>query len=729
MKLDQQTELPEVLPLLRADVTVQKGGMDFNNKPTWVIQDKLNNRFFHLGWKEYEMFKAWQAISPQALIEQVNTKTLARIDEDNIRQMLSFLSQNCLIDQSYSALKDIYHREHNKQVNWFLWLAKNYLFFRVPLVRPNRFLDVIYPYVRFMLGKGFFIFMLFLGIVAIILTLREWDQFTNTFFSLFSLEYILLYAIALVLAKSLHEFGHALMCKKYALNVPTMGVAFLVMFPMLYTDTGESWKVNDPKDRITISIAGVMTETYIAIFALCSWLLLPDGALKSICFFLATYSLLTTYLINISPFLRFDGYHVLSDVLSMRNLQTRSFALTKWRMRELFFGFNNPPPEEFTSSRQLLLITYAIATWIYRFILFIGIAILVYYLLFKALGILLFVIEIIYFILQPIYREIKVWWKMRKDMKINKNTLFFALVLLVLIRLLFIPWQSQVRLPATLSYQTKTLYAEVPAQVVEVYVHKNQEVKKGQKLAYLDSPQLNFQLAQTQQQLTQLEWQRRNQVHFQGQLEQQSVLTTQINQLQTEINHLKKQKSKLIITAPFDGVIQSLSEDMQKNAWLKADQALMLLINKNKINLRAYVDAQNHEQLTVDQNGYFIPENIDLGSLPVTVRYIINSQASMFMSRQQHSANLSYIHEAAPLSAYHASTYGGSIAVNADASGNGNLEPQENMFLVLLTVDTRLPYQLPHVLRGNVFIDLPRKSLAQRLWQQILILWVKESGF
>lgn len=723
------SKLPEKLPPLRSGVSLEKGGMDFNGSPTWVIQDHINNRFFHLGWKEHEILACWKEIAPEELVNTVKSSSLAQVSLEDITQILEFLSRNCLIEQSYGVLKGINNIQHPKKTNWFLWLAKNYLFFRIPLVKPDRFLNVIYPYVRFMLGKGFAVSMIVLAMIAIILTLRQWDQFTNTFFALFSFKYILLYAVALILAKSAHELGHALMCKKFSLNVPTMGVAFLVMFPMLYTDTSESWKVNNPKERITIAIAGVVTETYIAIFALCTWLLLPDGALKSICFFLATYSLLTTYLINISPFLRFDGYHVLSDILSMRNLQTRSFALTKWRMRQIFFGFTNSPPEIFKLSRQRLLITYAIATWIYRFILFLGIAILVYYLFFKALGIILFVIEIIYFILQPIYREIKVWWQMKKDIRLNKNTIFFTLILCVIIGLMFIPWQNQVRLSATLSYQTKTFYTELGSRVVNVYVKKGELIKKGQLLVQLESDQLNFKIAQTNEKLKQLIWQQRNSVHFQMKFEQQQVLETRINHVKEQLKQLLKQRDKLQYQAPFDGVIESLSHDLQVNAWLKADQALMLLVNNQEIDLRAYIDGENQEKLKVNQTGYFVPENIDLSSLPVMVKYIISSQASTFLSRHKNSAHLNYIHESAPLSAYHASTYGGSIAVNAEHSGSSDLRPQENMFLVLMEIKNKIPYQLPHVIRGNVFIDLPRKSLAQRLWRQILILWVKESGF
>ena len=46
--------------------------------------------------------------------------------------------------------------------------------------------------------------------------------------------------LALAVTKSLHELGHAVTATRYGLRVAHMGVAFLVLWPMLYTDTGES---------------------------------------------------------------------------------------------------------------------------------------------------------------------------------------------------------------------------------------------------------------------------------------------------------------------------------------------------------------------------------------------------------------------------------------------------------------------------------------------------------
>ena len=89
--------------------------------------------------------------------------------------------------------------------------------------------------------------------------------------------------------------------------------------------------------------------------------------------------------------MRFDGYYVLADFLRVENLQPRAFSLAKWKLRQIIFGLNHKQPEKMNTNKINFLIFYAWSTWIYRFFLFIGIAILVYHYTFKVLGIILFV--------------------------------------------------------------------------------------------------------------------------------------------------------------------------------------------------------------------------------------------------------------------------------------------------------------------------------------------------
>ena len=181
------------------------------------------------------------------------------------------------------------------------------------------------------------------------------------------------------------------------------------MWPVLYTDTNDVWRLKNHRQRLAVSSAGVLTELGIALWATFLWVLVPDGLLRSMLFLLSTTTWVSTVLINVSPFMRFDGYFILMDALDMPNLHGRSFALARWKLREWLFALDEPRPEQLSPAREHGLIAFAWATWIYRLVVFLGIAVLVYHFAVKLVGILLFMVEILWFVLMPLRLELKAW--------------------------------------------------------------------------------------------------------------------------------------------------------------------------------------------------------------------------------------------------------------------------------------------------------------------------------
>ena len=193
--------------------------------------------------------------------------------------------------------------------------------------------------------------------------------------------------------------------------------------------------------------------------------------------------------------MRFDGYYVFADYLKVENLQPRAFALAKWKLRQWIFGFKHKPPEQINIQKQNLIIVYAWATWIYRFFLFLGIALLVYYFAFKLLGIFLFVVEIVWFILLPIFREIREWWRLRSNIYLSLQFVRSILVLGALAFIIFYPWKSSQKTPAI--YQSEKfieIFPPINSQVKDIYITEKQIVKEDQKLINLDSPALNSEI-------------------------------------------------------------------------------------------------------------------------------------------------------------------------------------------------------------------------------------------
>jgi len=153
-----------------------------------------------------------------------------------------------------------------------------------------------------------------------------------------------------------------------------MGVALLVMWPMPYTDTGESWKLERSRHRFAIASAGICAELMLAAWCTFLWTFMPDGNFRNALFFLATTAWVLTLLVNASPFMRFDGYYMLTDALDFPGLHERAGHQARRAMRRALLGLEEPSSEVLTPGFRAFLIAFAVATWVYRLGLFIGIA-------------------------------------------------------------------------------------------------------------------------------------------------------------------------------------------------------------------------------------------------------------------------------------------------------------------------------------------------------------------
>jgi putative peptide zinc metalloprotease protein len=77
---------------------------------------------------------------------------------------------------------------------------------------------------------------------------------------------------------------------RLGLKVAHMGVAFVVLWPMLYTDTGEAWKLRSSRQRLAIASAGILTELTLAALSTLGWAVCEPGAVRDGFFYLATTS-------------------------------------------------------------------------------------------------------------------------------------------------------------------------------------------------------------------------------------------------------------------------------------------------------------------------------------------------------------------------------------------------------------------------------------------------------
>ncbi|MEI8016361.1 MAG: site-2 protease family protein, partial [Nitrospira sp.] len=439
MKQSPSPKPEALLPLLREDLQLIAGASSADGSPTWVVVDPVRGKYFHIGWAAYQILSRWSGRSAEAVLSQIHADTTCRATKQDVEDLLRFLYTNHLMrDPPEGGYRAYVDQAEAAKPQWLMWLFHHYLFFQIPLVRPDRFLRATLPFVEWLFSKTTAWIIAFIGLAGIYLVSRQWDTFTATILHFFTPQGLALYVLCLVVVKVFHELGHAYTATRYGCRVPTMGVAMMVMVPMLYSDTSDAWKLPSRRQRAAIGAAGMVVECALAALAIFAWNFLDDGVVRSLVFIVATTSLMVGAAINLSPFMRFDGYYVLSDLLDIPNLHERAFAFGRWKLRRLLLGLDVPMPEPVAAAQRRFFIWFAWGVWVYRLMLFLGIAFVVYEFFFKLLGLILFAVEIGWFILLPVVGELKAWWSLRGAMRERGRVWISACGLAFLMAALFI---------------------------------------------------------------------------------------------------------------------------------------------------------------------------------------------------------------------------------------------------------------------------------------------------
>ena len=699
------------LPGLRQDLHLLPGNPQADGAPSWRIHDPVRNRFFDIGWIEFELLQRWGEGMPGAdLIAEVGATTPLQPTEEELATLAAFLDQHQLLAPSTPERRDALKRRcAARKLPLWKQLLHHYLFFRIPLLRPDAWLERVTPALAWVFGRNFLAATLVAGLFGLFLASRQSEALTTALGYFFNLEGLAFYALAATFAKVLHEIGHALAAKQRGMRVPTVGLAFLVMMPVLYTDTSESWKLSRRADRFAIAGAGIALELMLAAWTTLAWALTPDGALRSAFFLLASTTWMWTLAINASPFMRFDGYFLLSDLVGLPNLHERSFALARRLLRSTFFGYDSPDPEPvLTDATQRAMIAFALITWTYRLVVFLGIAYLVYTYFFKLLGIFLMAVEIGWFVALPIVREMAAIGRERQ--RWHLRPLPWAILLAALVMLLWLlPVGREVSAPALArAAHDSAIFSPSSARVVEVKIVPGQEVRRGDVLVRLESPELASRAERARMRGTGYAVEVARTSANNAQLEHRRVIEEQWGEALADETGAQAEMAALTLVAPHDGRVRDVPADLVAGRWINVRHPLMHVVDSGSGDIEAYLGESQIGSVSVGQTVHFYP---DAPSWPVI------------------KGTITEVDPAAGHAIPHpllASLHGGGIA--ATQSAKDTLVAHETIYRVRIRMADGEP-GFTQVARGTVRIQVNWLSIGWAGIAHVASVLVRESGF
>lgn len=611
--------LPHEWVGVRKDLKLHKGAPDETNSPTWVIEDPVKGTFFQLGSQEVELFIC---LSMSDLLNESLASYSQRVantpDETDIASFLVTLQKAGLtLGETEKPIV--------AGASWTRLLG-SYLFFRIPLLRPDRLLCNLESYVKFLWSPFFVGIYVLLSLTGIVLVSQQIDLYLGTVNYLLTPSGVLLFLVSLTIVKIAHELAHGLACTHHGVYVRRMGIALMVFVPMLYTDTTDAWKLPSRRGRLFIDGAGILTELVIAGVALFCWALVADGPARSLLFLLSSASLVSTLLGNINPMMRFDGYYLLMDWWRISNLHSRAAAMLKYKIRRIVLNWQAMAPEESHLHTRLWL--FGLFCAVYRFFIYFSIALIVYHFMFKALGVILFVFQLFLMIVLPLIRELRFWVTGRHYWGGRVRPWVSACVAILLLFWINIPIERKIDLPALILLQDVVDVAfSNQGRLMSSLPDQGTRVHSNQLLVEIHNDALNQEKLQLKWQNRQLEIAIANTPSGGETGGYRKWLQAEKARITAAIRALDEAIDQLKIYARIDGTIVKRSEQMQLLSIVAPQTPILTLADTSAWEVRAYVPESETEKLSVTDLGEAKVRFFDLETQP---RVIIPRSQSLF---------------------------------------------------------------------------------------------------
>lgn len=583
---------------LRPDLVLHKGaGSSFSDESGYVLEDPVRGEHFELGDAEARLFLCLVTERDlKAAVKKLLTTTSLRPSAEDLLSFLKMLQKEKLAILPAEAAMESADIRSKKKSFIGLTIFKSYLFFRIPLLRPNRVLDILYPWVRPFWSPPFLFLYGVMGLAGLVFLSQQWELYIHSVNFLFTPRGALTFFFCLSLVKILHEFGHALAARHYNLFVRRMGIAFMVFMPILYTDVTEAWKMPSRKARLIIGAGGILVELVIAAVSLFFWSVLPDGMLRSMMFYFSGVSLVSTVFMNLNPLMRFDGYYILMDYLGVSNLRKRSLAMFKYHWRRAVVDWQGEKPEEHPWEQGLSI--FGLFTLIYRFVLFFSIGIIVYQTLPKVIGVMHIVVAIGLFHIVPFFLEVFTILRSRKKWGRPLRVAFSCMVLACLIGGMAIPVSRAEKLHGLFLYgDVSVLKSPGRGRIATELPEIGTNVERGEILARIQDDQLERELETSLYDLEKVRENLKNLPSGGREGGYRKWLLAEEERLEKAVEKTRQKIATLEIASPVAGTVLDVSQYLEAGAYVSRDTFLLTVGSQRSLEIRAYAGESMYRNL------------------------------------------------------------------------------------------------------------------------------------
>ena len=376
---DSWYRVAELKPRIRGHARIHRHR--YRGETWYVLQDLASGRVHRFSAAGYLVIGLMDG---RQTIQQIWETALARLGDDaptqdEVIQLLSQLHGADVLQCEVSPdAGEVLQRHERQQWRKLVGQLMSPLWWRIPLLDPERFLSRLLPWVRFLVSvPGACLWAAVVG-VAVVLAAVHWHDLTANFLDrLLSLQNLVMLWLLFPVLKALHELGHGIATKAFGGEVHDMGVMFLVFSPLPYVDVSSASAFPSKWHRILVGAAGMLVELFLGSLALFVWLAAEPGLVRTAAYNAFLIAGISTVLFNGNPLLRYDGYYILADLLEIPNLYARSRAYLGYLCERYLFGQKEAEPPVAAPPERAWFVAYMVSSFLYRILVIIGIGFVV----------------------------------------------------------------------------------------------------------------------------------------------------------------------------------------------------------------------------------------------------------------------------------------------------------------------------------------------------------------
>ena len=483
----------------------------YEGKVYHVVKDPVCLRYYRFSRQEYHVFRLFDGKHTMDEVRKDFEGEFRphRLEFHDLEAFARQLVMAGLVQGEHGgAGKHLFERRAKQRRTKRFAAVTNVMYWKIPAFDPDRLLAWMYRYLWWIFTWTLFTLSVGLMLSAALHVAVHFQTFYDKlpeYQEFFAYRTVMYMWLSLGIVKVIHEFGHGLSCKAFKGECHEMGVLLMCLSPALYCNVTDAWTMADKWKRIVISFAGIFVELVIASAATFVWWYtphLPVVNYTALC--IMVLCSVSTVFFNANPLMRFDGYYMLADWLEIPNLRDRAKKYLTGVFQTACLGIEVPPEPYMAPGRKVLFLTYAVASYVYMWVVTFSVIWMLSDLLgprLKVISQMIAALSLVSMFVWPVYRMVKYLRQRGRvpDMKSKRVYATAAVAAGLVAGFFFLPlpvgrvWDTALVVPDPNAAEAVGLID--PGHLVGLRVSEGRRVRRGEVIAAADSRELREQLA------------------------------------------------------------------------------------------------------------------------------------------------------------------------------------------------------------------------------------------